>query len=224
MPISDVIRLAGHANHYLAVFDEATGSALDLFRARRVASPAQRIMLIGREGGCTKPCCTVGAYGSQVHHVVADWADGGNTNVDELGLACGPDNRMVDQDGGWTTSINAAARSNGPRPRQLDTGQARVNYYHRPERLLHPPDDEPEPADEPESDDDTGEPPPPDPMGNDDADQPDEPERDDNDTGESSPREPIRGSGCREPQPLDLVGDGDADEPGGPAPPDDQAA
>ena len=86
MPIADVIRLAGHANHYLAVFDGATGSALDLFRTRRVASPAQRIMLIARDGGCTKPCCTVGAYGSQVHHADRDWADGGNTNVDELGL------------------------------------------------------------------------------------------------------------------------------------------
>ena len=97
MPITEVIRLAAHANHYLAVFDKATGSALDLFRAKRVASPAQRIMLIGREGGCTKPCCTVGAYGAQVHHVWPDWVDGGNTNVDELGLACGPDNRMVDR-------------------------------------------------------------------------------------------------------------------------------
>jgi hypothetical protein len=55
IPIADVIRLAAHANHYLAVFDKATGSALELFRARRVASPAQRIMLIARDGGCTKP-------------------------------------------------------------------------------------------------------------------------------------------------------------------------
>ena len=95
IPISDVIRMAAHANHYLAVFDKATGSALDLFRARRVASPAQRIMLIARDGGCTKPGCTVPAYGSQVHHAARDWADDGQTNVDELGLACGPDNRMV---------------------------------------------------------------------------------------------------------------------------------
>jgi hypothetical protein len=105
VPIADVIRLAGHANHFLAVFDKATGSAMDLFRARRVASPAQRIMLIGRDGGCTKPCCTVGPYGTQVHHAAANWADDGNTNVDEMGLACGPDNRMVDEDG-WTTKIN----------------------------------------------------------------------------------------------------------------------
>ena len=141
MPIADVIRLGGHANHYLAVFDGATGSALDLFRAKRIASPAQRIMLIARDGGCTKPCCTVGAYGSQVHHVVADWVDGGNTNVDELGLACGPDNRMVDDDGGWTTTINARGEVEWTPPPHLDTGQARVNYYHRPEALLHPPDD-----------------------------------------------------------------------------------
>ncbi|WP_460354651.1 HNH endonuclease signature motif containing protein [Mycobacterium sp. ZZG] len=144
VPIAEVIRMAGHANHYLAVFDRASGSAMDLFRAKRIASPAQRIMLIARDGGCTKPCCTVGAYGSQVHHVVADWVDGGNTNVDELGLACGPDNRSVDPDGGgWSTRMNARCEVEWIPPPGLDTGQARLNYYHRPERLLRPPDDPP---------------------------------------------------------------------------------
>ncbi|KWX66916.1 HNH endonuclease signature motif containing protein [Mycobacterium sp. NAZ190054] len=144
LPIKDVIRLAGHANHYLAVFDAATGSALDLFRAKRIATPAQRIMLIARDGGCTKPCCTVGAYGSQVHHVVTDWADGGNTNIDELGLACGPHNRSVDTDRGWTTRMNNRCEVEWIPPPDLDTGQARLNNYHRPERLLRPPQD-PEP-------------------------------------------------------------------------------
>jgi hypothetical protein len=97
----------------------------------------------------------------------------------------------------------------------LDTGQARVNYYHRPERLLHPPDDEPEPAD-------TGKPQPFHPVGDDDADQLDEPEHDD--TGDSVPPDPIGDGGCREPQPIDPVSNDDADQPGGPAPPDDQAA
>ncbi|ANI41806.1 HNH endonuclease signature motif containing protein [Mycolicibacterium vaccae] len=141
MPIAEVIRMAGHANHYLAVFDRATGSALELFRTKRIASPAQRIMLIARDGGCTKPCCTVGAYGSQVHHVVADWANGGNTNVDELGLACGPHNRSVDTDGGWTTRMNDRCEVEWDPPPDLDTGQARLNYYHRPERLLRPPEE-----------------------------------------------------------------------------------
>ena len=143
LPISDVIRMAAHSNHYLAVFDQATGSALDLFRTKRTAAPAQRIMLIARDGGCTKPCCTTPAYGTQVHHATKDWGAGGNTNVDELGLACGPDNRMVEDDGGWTTTINARGEVEWTPPPQLDTGQARINHYHRPERLLRPPDDPP---------------------------------------------------------------------------------
>ncbi|MFI5508789.1 HNH endonuclease signature motif containing protein [Mycobacterium sp. NPDC051804] len=137
VPISDVVRMAAHAHHFLAVFDKATGSALDLFRTRRVASPAQRIMLIARDGGCTKPGCTVPAYGCQVHHAAKDWADDGNTNVDDLGLACGPDNRMVG-DGGWSTRINAEHDVEWIPPSQLDTGQTRVNDYHRPERLRPP--------------------------------------------------------------------------------------
>ncbi len=142
IPIAEVIRLAAHAHHSLAVFDKATGSALDLFRARRVASPAQRIMLIARDGGCTKPGCTVGAYGSQAHHVVADWTDGGNTNVDELGLACGPDNRAVGPEG-WSTRMNERGEVEWIPPPALDTGQTRINTYHRPERLLRPPDQQP---------------------------------------------------------------------------------
>ncbi|OFB37749.1 hypothetical protein BA059_17690, partial [Mycolicibacterium sp. (ex Dasyatis americana)] len=93
IPIKDVIRMGAHASHYLAIFDQATGAALNYFRARRVASPAQRIMLIARDGGCTKPGCTVGAYGCQAHHATDDWAAGGDTNVDTMSLACGPDNR-----------------------------------------------------------------------------------------------------------------------------------
>ncbi|WP_185292837.1 HNH endonuclease signature motif containing protein [Mycolicibacterium litorale] len=139
--IADVIRMAAHANHYLAVFDGASGSALDLFRSKRIASPAQRIMLIARDGGCTKPGCTVGAYGCQAHHVDSDWVEGGNTNVDELGLACGPDNRSVHQDNGWTTQMDDHCQVEWIPPSGLDTGQARLNQYHRPERLLRPPDD-----------------------------------------------------------------------------------
>jgi hypothetical protein len=119
MPISDVIALAGRSDQYLAVFDKATGAALDLFRARRSASLAQRLMLIAREGGCTKPGCPVPPYATQVHHAARDWAHGGNTNINELGLACGPDNRMVEP-GGWAT---------------------RINTYHRPEELHAPPEE-----------------------------------------------------------------------------------
>jgi hypothetical protein len=141
LPIADVIGMAAHAHHHLAVFDKATGSALDLFRARRTATPAQQIMLIARDGGCTKPGATVGAYGCQVHHVVTDWSQGGNTNVNDNGLACGPDNRAVNNnDGGWTTTMNTRHEVEWTPPPALDTGQNRINYYHQPERLLRPPE------------------------------------------------------------------------------------
>ncbi|WP_082022620.1 DUF222 domain-containing protein [Mycolicibacterium setense] len=151
IPIKDVIRMGAHAHHHLAVFDEATGAAVNYFRARRIASPAQRIMLIARDGGCTKPCCTVGAYGCQVHHAVADWADGGNTNVDEMTLACGPDNRMVGADG-YRTTINARGEVEWHPPACLDHGQHRINYHHRPELLLTPPDQNPTSTPTPEVD------------------------------------------------------------------------
>lgn len=138
IPIKDVIRMAAHANHHLAVFDKATGSALNHFRARRTATPAQRVMLIARDGGCTKPCCTKGFYYCQVHHAEAAFADGGNTNVDDLTLACGWDNRAVHKDGGYTTSVNERGVVEWQPPLALDNGQARINYYHRPELLTYP--------------------------------------------------------------------------------------
>jgi hypothetical protein len=142
LPLTDVLQLAAHADthHYLAVFDGATGSALNLFRARRTASVAQRIMLIARDGGCTKPGCTVPAYGTQAHHAALDWTHGGLTNVDDLGLACGPDNRMVGPEG-WSTRLNDHHDVEWIPPPHLDTGQTRINHYHRPEELHPPPDD-----------------------------------------------------------------------------------
>ncbi len=55
LPMSDVIRLAGHAHHYLAIFDK--GKALALYHTKRLASPAQRIVLYAKDRGCTFPGC-----------------------------------------------------------------------------------------------------------------------------------------------------------------------
>jgi hypothetical protein len=46
LPMSDVIRLASHAHHYLAIFDN--GKALALYHTKRLASPAQRIVLYAK--------------------------------------------------------------------------------------------------------------------------------------------------------------------------------
>ena len=144
----DVIRLASHAHHYLAVFDEHTREALYLGRTKRCASPGQRIMLYSLHGGCTKPGCSVPPYGCEVHHAVRDWAKGGQTNINELTLACKPDNLFVENTG-WTTSIRKDGRTEWIPPPELDTGQTRVNDYHHPERMLIGNDDDDE-HDEPD--------------------------------------------------------------------------
>ncbi|BBX75338.1 hypothetical protein MSHI_32440 [Mycobacterium shinjukuense] len=69
LPMSDVIRLARHARHHLAVFDH--GKALALYHSKRLASPAQRIVLYANERGCSAPGCTVGGYYCEVHHLSA---------------------------------------------------------------------------------------------------------------------------------------------------------
>jgi hypothetical protein len=141
LPMREVIRLASHANHYLAVFDAHTREALYLGRSKRIASAGQRIVLHTRDRGCTKPGCPVSGYASQVHHT-RGWAKAhGRTDIDALTLACGADNRLAEE--GWTVSVVEGVAHWTPPP-GLDTGQTRINAYHHPERILKPPDEEPE--------------------------------------------------------------------------------
>ena len=143
LPIPTVIKLASHAYHYLTIFDNDTGRALHLGRARRIASADQRIVLYARDRGCTRPGCTIAAANCQVHHLT-DWAAGGQTNVDDLTLACPTDNRAV-KPGGWSTRKRNDGRTQWIPPPHLDTGQTRVNDYHHPQNYLRP-EDEDEPT------------------------------------------------------------------------------
>jgi hypothetical protein len=145
LPMRDVIRLASHSHHYLVIFDQHTQVPLYLGRSKRLASAGQRIVLLAKDRGCTRPGCTVPGYWCQVHHAVNDWADGGQSNIDEETLACGPDNRLV-EDGGWTTRKRKDGRTEWIPPPHLDTGQTRVNDYHHPQNYLLPEDDEDEPT------------------------------------------------------------------------------
>jgi Domain of unknown function (DUF222) len=141
LPMRDVIRLASQSHHYLVIYDKHTRQPLYCGRAKRFATPGQRIVLHALERGCTRPGCTAPAYWCQVHHV-DDWvADNGETNINDLTLACGPDNRLV-EDGGWTTRKRNDGRTEWLPPPQLDTGQPRVNDFHHPEKYLVDRDDE----------------------------------------------------------------------------------
>ena len=141
LPMRDVIRLAAQSHHYLVIYDKHTRQPLYCGRAKRFATPGQRIVLHALERGCTRPGCTAPAYWCQVHHV-DDWvADNGETNINDLTLACGPDNRLV-EDGGWTTRKRNDGRTEWLPPPHLDTGQPRVNDFHHPEKYLVDRDDE----------------------------------------------------------------------------------
>lgn len=133
LPMRDVIRMASHAYHYLAVFDEHQSRPLYLGRTRRIASPDQRIVLYARDRGCTGPGCDVPGYWSEAHHD-DDWAHGGLTDVDKLTLACKPDHKLTEN--GWRTIKLANGETQWIPPPHLDHGQARTNGYHHPERYL----------------------------------------------------------------------------------------
>ncbi|MUL48751.1 DUF222 domain-containing protein [Mycobacterium sp. CBMA293] len=132
LPMRDLIRMAAQgAHHYLLVFDNHSSVPLYFGRARRTASVGQRLALFGRDHGCTKPNCTAPASRSQAHHVNQDWRDGGKTDITNLGLACGCDNRLADT-GGWTTTMGPDGRVHWTPPPLLDVGQPRTNHYHHP--------------------------------------------------------------------------------------------
>ena len=138
LPMSDVIRLARHARHYLAIFDN--GKALALYHTKRLASPAQRIVLYAKDRGCTAPGCTVPGYYSEVHHVTG-YATCGCTDVNDLTFGCGTQHRIV-QPGGWSTRKNAHGDTEWIPPPHLDRGQPRTNTFWHPEKLLRDGDDD----------------------------------------------------------------------------------
>ncbi len=132
LPMSDVIRLARHAHHYLAIFDE--GKAIGLYHAKRLASPGQRIVLYAKDRGCTRPGCDMPGYKCEVHHI-DEWAQCRTTDANKLTFACGQDHPLVEP-GGWITRKRANGDTEWIPPAHLDHGQPRTNTFHHPEKVL----------------------------------------------------------------------------------------
>jgi hypothetical protein len=133
LPMSDVIRLARHAHHYLAIFDEST--VIGLYHTKRLASSGQRIVLYAKDRGCTAPGCDVPGYLCEVHHV-DEFATCRTTSMDNLTFACGPHHRLI-KPGGWTTRKRADGDTEWIPPPHLDHGQPRINNtFRHPEKVL----------------------------------------------------------------------------------------
>lgn len=136
LPIPDLIRMASHAHHYLAVFDD-DGRALHLGRAKRIATEDQRIVLTAKDRGCTYPGCDRPAYHCQVHHM-NEWAVGGNTDIDDLTLGCERHHNLLGTDDHhWTAVRGPNGRTWWIPPEHIDPSRTpRTNWFHHPDGYL----------------------------------------------------------------------------------------
>lgn len=147
LPMRDVIRMASHAHHYLCIYDKHTQRPLYLGRTKRIATGDQRLVLHALVRGCTAPGCDVPGYHTEIHHI-DEWANGGNTDIDTLTLACKTDHGTV-KPGGWRTRKRKDGRTEWIPPPHLPL-RGGTNDFHHPERML-PTDDPVANADDEES-------------------------------------------------------------------------
>jgi hypothetical protein len=138
LPMRDVIALARHAHHYLAIFDN--GKAVGLCHTKRLASPGQRLVLYAHDRGCSHPGCDIPGYLCDVHHCT-DYATCHTTDINDLTFACGSHHRLITP-GGWTTQKHPDGHTEWIPPPHLDRGQPRTNIFHHPEKLLRNDDDD----------------------------------------------------------------------------------
>jgi hypothetical protein len=81
------------------------GAVLSLGRDRRLASPAQTLGLIARDGGCSFPGCDIAPEWCERHHIIS-WIDGGATDLDNLTLLCKYHHHYF-ANRGWGCRMNA---------------------------------------------------------------------------------------------------------------------
>ncbi len=138
LPITDLIRMASHSYHYLALFNKATGRPLWLGRSKRIASADQRIMLHAKERGCSHPGCDAPGYLTEIHHMTP-WSEGGRTDISDLTFCCKAHHKLLDK--GWRTIRHRNGQTEWipPPGHPLPGG---TNYFHHPERLLGDPLDD----------------------------------------------------------------------------------
>ena len=100
LPISgsSVQRMACDCSVTRVLLDQDS-AVVDMGRSKRVISPKLRSALKIRDGHCQWPGCERDASRCDGHHLV-HWAEGGETNLDNLVLMCKRHHRMV-HEGEW---------------------------------------------------------------------------------------------------------------------------
>jgi hypothetical protein len=104
---------------------------LDVGRASRTVTPAQRRAVIVRDRHCRYPGCDRPARWCDVHHLV-HWADGGPTDLDNLILLCRRHHTLVHERGyplGWRRTGERGTRD---QPSPTDRAQGARHVDRRP--------------------------------------------------------------------------------------------
>lgn len=84
------------------------GQPLDVGRATRKWSSAQRSAIVAADGGCRGPGCDLPPDRTEIHHVTW-WRNGGATSTDNGALLCNHDHGLVHDDG-WTLTMDPGTR------------------------------------------------------------------------------------------------------------------
>lgn len=132
-----LLKLAGDA-HLIPVILDDPGGVLVYGRARRLASPGQRLALAARDGGCCFPGCDRPPAWTEVHHV-REWSAGGATDLDNLCLLCAHHHRSFEA-AGWRVHMEHGVPTWTPPPFvDPDRTPMRNTVHRRPEIAFRQP-------------------------------------------------------------------------------------
>ena len=114
LPVETVRRMCCDADILPIVLDGA-GEVLDVGRARRTATPAQRRALRAMHRTCAHPDCTVGFSACDIHHIAWWGRDDGPTDIDNLLPVCERHHHLIHEDG-WTLTMTPDRVATWTRP------------------------------------------------------------------------------------------------------------
>jgi hypothetical protein len=100
----DTVRRFGCDGDLVGILLDGDGHVLNVGRARRLATRAQRQALRAMYGTCAFPCCDVDFDRCRVHHV--DWWEhGGRTDLDRLVPVCSIHHHLI-HEAGWQLTLD----------------------------------------------------------------------------------------------------------------------
>lgn len=104
LPVDTIRRMACEAD-LIPVVLGGNGVVLDQGRAKRLATPEQRVAIASMQTTCSHPDCSVSIDDCRIHHL-DPWAGGGTSDLGRLAPLCETHHHLV-HEGGWQLTITA---------------------------------------------------------------------------------------------------------------------